>query len=133
MTAFCRLHFVYGIVLLCLLGGPLSGCLAPAAPKPTVMNPAVNPYRQRVKYQENRDLVFADFTLRYTGQTKKTPPQYGRPFTYYNFVVVSGNREQKVAWSSGTGAIGPQAFTVGGKNVLAGTSNLRHLRPPCPR
>ena len=90
----------------------LAGCLAPPAPPE---NANVIPYKQRVKYQVNRDLVFADFILRYTGQSKVIPKQYPRGFIYYNFVVKADGAAQKVVWSSGTGAIGPAEFSVGNK------------------
>ena len=75
----------------------------------------MNPYSQKVKYKENLDLTFADFTLRYVGQTKVIPKQYPRGFIYYNFQVTANGKTQNIRWSSGTGDIAPLDFTAGDK------------------
>lgn len=76
----------------------------------------MNAYATKVKYTPNQNLVFPDFTLRYIGESKIVPPQYPRGFIYYNFVVIDSEASQKVSWTSGTGDIGPEPFSVAGKN-----------------
>ena len=67
-------------------------------------------YGSRVAYAPGQPVNFPDFTL--------TSPQYPRGFLYYDFTVTRGDEQQTVAWSSGTGDIGPQEFKVGDKVFL---------------
>ena len=75
----------------------------------------MNEYSTRVKFKENQELAFPDFTLRYSGKTQAVPKQYPRGFTYFNFVVKADKHSQNIRWSSGTGDIGPLNFSVDGK------------------
>ena len=92
----------------------------------------MNEYSQRVKYKENQDVSFPDFTLRYIGQTKVIPPQYPRGFIVYNFQVENKKQVQKIRWSSGTGMIAPLDFTANGKAFqleLQAADKFGHLAP----
>lgn len=89
----------------------MTGCTTPSGTR----SHAMNEYSHKVKYKENQDLSFPDFTLRYSGQTKVIPPRYPRGFIYYNFLVKANGHAQKIRWSSGTGMIAPLDFKVDGK------------------
>ncbi len=75
-------------------------------------------YGSRVAYAPGQPVNFPDFTLEFTGTRRVTSPQYPRGFLYYDFTVTRGAEQQTVAWSSGTGDIGPQKFKVGDKVFL---------------
>ena len=92
----------------------------------------MNQYAQRVRFAENQDLIFPDFTLRYTGQTRQATAQYPPGFTFYNFTVKTDKTAQTVRWSSGTGDIGPQPFAIDGKGFqleLRISDTLGNLAP----
>ena len=73
-------------------------------------------YSRRVCFKLNQQLIFPDFTLRYTGQTHVNSPVFPPGFTYENFVVKNRSHEQRVSWTGGAGIIGPAAFEVGRKS-----------------
>ena len=75
-------------------------------------------YGSRVAYAPGQPVDFPDFTLEFVGTRRVTSPQYPRGFLYYDFTVASGDEQQTVAWTSGTGDIGPQEFKVGDKVFL---------------
>lgn len=75
-------------------------------------------YESRVAYAPGRPVDFPDFTLEFAGTRRVTSPRYPRGFLYYDFTVTSGDEQQTVAWTSGTGDIGPQQFEVGDKVFL---------------
>ena len=72
-------------------------------------------YSRRIHFALDQDIVFPDFTLRYTGRTHEKSPVFPPGFTYENFMVATRGREQTVRWCGGTGDIGPAEFQVGGK------------------
>lgn len=72
-------------------------------------------YGKKVRYRENVALRFKDFELVYTGKHRVVPKQYPRGWWVYDFIVRSSNKEQKLSWSAGTGAIEPTRFEVDGK------------------
>jgi hypothetical protein len=61
---------------------------------------------------------FPDFTREFAGTRRVASPQYPRGLLYYDFTVTRGAERQTVAWSSGTGDIGPQPFQVGNEVFL---------------
>jgi len=75
-------------------------------------------YGARVAYAQGQPLVFPDFTLEFNGMRQVTPPKAPRSFLYYDFTVSSGDGQQTVSWSSGTGEISPHEFKVGDKTFL---------------
>jgi hypothetical protein len=75
-------------------------------------------YGTKVSYRKNQPLAFPDFTLTYTGSREVAPPAGLRAWKVHEFTVVTDGKEQKVSWSSGTGDIGPTAFSVGRKKFL---------------
>lgn len=76
-------------------------------------------YGRKIKSGQKQKLHCPDFNLRYTGQVRIVPRLYPRGFACYNFVVSQGSKVQKLKWSSGTGAIEPQALTLCGKSHYA--------------
>ena len=75
-------------------------------------------YGARVAYAAVQPVNLPGFTLGVAGTRRVTSPQYPRGFLYYDFTVTRGVEQQTVAWSSGTGDIGPQEFKVGDKVFL---------------
>src|ERR1041384_4415829 len=69
-------------------------------------------YDTKVSFAKDRTLRFPDFELTYLGKRHVTPPQYPRGRWVFDFVVRSKTDEQKVAWSAGTGDIGPTRFKI---------------------
>lgn len=99
------------------------GCVAAK----NALAPPMNQYVTKVNYTLNQTLNFPDFTLRYTGQSKVVPPQYPRGFIYDNFVDKADNAEQKVSWTSGTGDIAPQKFSVTGQKFALELRSSDHF------
>jgi hypothetical protein len=75
-------------------------------------------YGSRVAYTRGKPVTFPDFTLEFAGTREVAPPKAPRSFRYYDFIVIRGNEQQAVSWSSGTGEIGPREFKVGDKAFL---------------
>jgi len=73
------------------------------------------PYGVPVRFAKGRDVVFADFTMRYVGQRHVADPRFKPGFTYEDFEVRGAKGSQTVSWSSGTGLVDSAAFTVDGK------------------
>jgi hypothetical protein len=71
-------------------------------------------YDSPVKFREGRTWRYPDFELTYIGRYHVAPPQYRRGWWRSDFKVKSGNSEQTISWSAGTGDIGPAQFTVAG-------------------
>ncbi len=95
------------IYLLATFAGPFS--CAHAAPDDQAS------YGVRVKYRSGEKIKYADFTIEYLGEHRKSTPAYPRGFLYYDFKVWTANIEKVVSWSSGTDDIGPVEFEIGGK------------------
>ena len=101
-----RIRFVVWMILLLLTGCQVSAPAGQAA------------YGSRVAYALGQPVNFPDFTLEFAGTRRVTSPQYPRGFLYYDFTLTRGDEQQTVAWTSGTGDIGPQQFQVGDKVFL---------------
>ena len=99
-------YWLVVVIMLLLTGCQVSAPAAQAA------------YGSRVAYALGRPVDFPDFTLEFAGTRRVTSPQYPRGFLYYDFSVTGGDEQQTVAWTSGTGDIGPQQFKVGDKVFL---------------
>jgi hypothetical protein len=96
--------------LMVLITTALVGCALVAR------NPVQVTYGVAVTCLQGQTLVFPDFNLGFVGTRRETLPQYPRGFLYYDYNITSGGQKQTVAWTSGTGAIGPQVFQVDGEN-----------------
>ncbi len=74
-----------------------------------------DPYGRPVPYALNADTRFPDLTVRFIGVRREYPKVYPRGFPVYDFEIIStqGTRVT-VSWSSGTGQLGPVAFSVDG-------------------
>ena len=101
------LRFSFAVVIVLLL----TGCQVSAPADQAA-------YGSRVAYAAGQPVDFPDFTLEFAGTRRVTSPQYPRGFLFYDFTVTRGNEQQTVAWSSGTGDIGPQEFKLGDKVFL---------------
>lgn len=73
------------------------------------------PYGRPVPYTLNADVRFPDLSVRFIGARREYPRVYPRGFLIYELEIVStrGTRVT-VSWSSGTGHLGPVAFSVDG-------------------
>jgi hypothetical protein len=83
--------------------------------------PAV--YGAKQRFSKNAALAFPDFDLTYQGQRHVASPVYKHGFDYQDFRVSRGGQSIIVSWSAGTGLLGPQEFTFGGR---AFSLELRH-------
>jgi len=74
-------------------------------------------YNKITSFSENKPIKFPDFELIFTGERKDTsifPNGNKFTFTYYVFKLKNDNKVDSVAWTSGTGVIGPIYFEFGG-------------------
>jgi hypothetical protein len=79
----------------------------------------VNPYGKRVRFVAGKSVSYPDFTIRFIGTRREVPKMYPRGWLVYDFEVHTRSGEMiKVAWSAGTGEIGPAGFTVGGREYF---------------
>lgn len=88
-------------------------------------------YGTKVKFSAGRTLHFPDFDLTYAGKRRVTPPQYPRGWWVHDFKVGAKGDEQTIAWSAGTGDIGPTRFKVNGTDFqieLSRSDKLGALR-----
>ncbi len=78
-------------------------------------------YGKVVSYGQDKPIKFPDFTLTYTGETKKTSHfDNGNSFTftYQNFLIKNDKDEKTISWSSGTGDIAPANFEFKGMKFM---------------
>ncbi|HEY3250072.1 MAG TPA: hypothetical protein VGK25_03035 [Ignavibacteria bacterium] len=74
-------------------------------------------YNKVVTFSQNKPIKFPDFELTFTGEHKETstfPNGNTFTFTYYVFKLKNNNKADSVAWTSGTGVIGPIHFEFSG-------------------
>ena len=76
--------------------------------------PAQADYGEEVAFAPGRAVQYPDFALEYVGQHRVTSDVYPRGFLYYDFLVSRDGMVQDVAWTDGTGEIGPVDFTFDG-------------------
>lgn len=96
----------------------LASCL-PSKPKmSSTPQSSVQPYGQKVRFAKGQGLQFADFTLRFDGQTHVKVKNYPNGFDYENFTVTANGKAQKIIWSMGTGLIDPTDFSVAGQPYM---------------
>ncbi|MBK9233865.1 MAG: hypothetical protein IPO15_24240 [Anaerolineae bacterium] len=74
-------------------------------------------YGSRVAYAPGQPVNFPDFTLEFAGTSRDVASVSPR-LSLLRFHRHRGDEQQTVAWSSGTGDIGPQEFKVGDKVFL---------------
>ncbi len=79
---------------------------------------AVQPYGQKVRFAKGQALQFADFSLKFGGQTHVKVKNYPNGFVYENFVVTANGVTQKIIWTMGTGLLDPTDFSVGNKSFM---------------
>jgi len=89
----------------------LSGCLF-------ANDGLVNSYGKRVKYSLNKEVAYPDFSIRFIGASRVSPPNSTLVITFYDFEVMSEKERNKIRWSSGTGDIAPTEFSVDGKQYF---------------
>jgi hypothetical protein len=79
----------------------------------------VSPYGKRIRFAPGETVSYSDFTIRFVGTRREVPKMYPRGWLVYDFEVLSKQGESvKVAWSAGTGSIGPAHFAIGGKEYF---------------
>ena len=76
--------------------------------------PAQADYGQEIPFAVGRKVQYPDFALEYVGQHRVTSDVYPRGFLYYDFRVSRDGLVQDVAWTDGTGEIGPVDFVFDG-------------------
>ena len=92
--------------------------MPPATSATPVSRDAAQPYGQKVRFVEGQPLLFADFTLRFDGETHVKVKEYAPGFRHENFTVTANGKSQKIAWSMGTGELAPTGFSVAGQEYL---------------
>jgi len=79
-------------------------------------------YGEKVRYEMGTPIIFPDFILVFLGtRTEKPAPDFPNQnlrFTYYDFKLSHGGEEKTIAWSSGTGVVGPNPFEFAGKGYV---------------
>lgn len=100
--------------LLLLLFCVSSGCQSPLGARLTAWfaQSRTAGYGEKVFYFQDQPIAFPDFTLTYQGVRHVAADNDPRGFDYHDFQVIAGDESQIVAWSGGTGDIGPSFFTV---------------------
>lgn len=76
--------------------------------------PAQADYGEETPFAASRTVQYPEFALEYVGQHRVTSDVYPRGFLYYDFRASSDGMVQDVAWTDGTGEIGPIDFTFDG-------------------
>ena len=71
-------------------------------------------YGAKVRFKKNVAVAFPDFDLTYLGRRHVESPRFKPGFNFEDFRVSRGKESITVAWSSGTGLLGPQDFEFGG-------------------
>ena len=71
-----------------------------------------------MKFAKGKALQFADFALKFDGQTHVKVKEYPPGFTYENFSVTANGITQKIKWSLGTGELAPTGFSVADQDYL---------------
>jgi hypothetical protein len=76
-------------------------------------------YGRPVQFALNAEIKYPDFSVRFVGTRREVLKAYPRGFLYYDFEVLSSHgTNRKVAWSSGTGELGPREFSVDGEKYF---------------
>ncbi len=96
----------------------LTSCLPQQTKMPSTSQQSVLGYGQKARYGQSQALKFADFELRFDGETHVKVKEYPPGFYYENFSVTAHGKSQKIKWSMGTGEIAPAGFSVAGENYL---------------
>jgi hypothetical protein len=73
-------------------------------------------YSQKVNYVQNKELKFPDFTLEYTGMTKREDGSF--IVSTQHFTLKDDGVSREIAWSSGNGGIVPTSFSASGKKFV---------------
>lgn len=94
---------------------PSKSIMPSAAPK---SQNAVQPYGQKVRFAKGQSLSFADFALRFDGQTHVKFKNYPNGFVYENFTATASGKSQKIIWSMGTGLLDPADFSIAGGDYV---------------
>ena len=85
----------------------------PSTPRKSVLG-----YGRKVRYTKGQLLDFADFALRFDGQTHIKVKEYPRGFVYENFTATAKGKSQKIKWSMGTGELAPAGFSIADEDYL---------------
>jgi hypothetical protein len=99
---------MFKIIILLLVLSTIIGCRA--------SNSAAD-YDKIVTFSQDKPVKFSDFELTYVGERKQTstfPNGNSFTFTYNVFKIKNENKADSVAWTSGTGEIGPIYFEFRG-------------------
>ena len=90
-------------------------CALAAASGCSVTHPAYGKWEQ---YSAESATHFPDFDLYYIGTAPGSHLRFGSTMRWgivYKFEARKGDERVSIAWSSGTGDIGPTSFTIGGR------------------
>jgi hypothetical protein len=86
-------------------------------------------YGAEIPFAPGRTVQYPDFALEYIGQHRVTSDAYPRGFLYYDFLVSRDGVVQDVAWTDGTGEIGPVDFTFDGAAYALEVTDRSGMEP----
>ena len=89
-------------------------------------------YGAKTRFTKGKPIRFPDFELKFTGERRVPSPQFPRGFVFHDFAATTKTERVAVSWSSGTGDIGPTAFTIAGKRFrleLSRSDTAGRLKP----
>jgi len=66
----------------------------------------------KVAYKKDAPVPFANFTVTFIGERRVSTSKFPPGMTFYDFRITSAVGNQTIAWSYGTGDIGPTIFRV---------------------
>ena len=66
------------------------------------------------RFAQGRAVAIGPLTIEYLGERHVSHPVFKPGFTFHDFKVSDGRESKTVSWSSGTGIVGPQEFTLSG-------------------
>lgn len=76
----------------------------------------MNSYDAPFILEKGNAVAFPDFTIEYLGERKVEVPQYANTYFYYkDYRISSGDFEETVSWTPGTGLLVPLKFVVSGQ------------------
>ena len=67
-----------------------------------------------VRFSKGRSVATGPLTIEYLGERRVSHPVFKPGFTFHDFKVSDGRETKTISWSSGTGEVGPQEFSLSG-------------------
>jgi hypothetical protein len=75
-------------------------------------------FGQPVRCAKGKVVAFPGLTVEFVGQRVVPSDRFPRGFRFWDYLVRQGETKKSVAWSDGTGDIGPVFFSLGGSDYV---------------